>query len=97
MNFEFCGSDETTWWSTEIVKDISRTSNDVIPERGSQQKSMREVVGCGGNEDVQIDVRSRVAKLDRIRIDKISGMTEVGGTFRKVGKTGTDIMRREEE
>ena len=67
------------------IQDGCRTSNDVrCRDMGSEEITMREEVGCGGNEDGWI---GGVTKLDRIRNERIRGTTKVGEISKKVQKS----------
>ena len=67
----------------ESIQDSCKTSNDVRSRDLGSEVSKREEVGCGGNEDVKMDM-SGVTKLDRIRNERIRGTTKVGEISKKV-------------
>ena len=66
----------------KYVQDSCKTSNDVRCRDMGSEESTREEVGCGGNEDVNMD-EWRITKLDRIRNEIIRGATKVGEISKK--------------
>ena len=82
----------------KVHKTVVRPENDVRCRDFGSDESTREEVGCGGNEDVNMD---EWTKLDRIRNGIIRGTTKVGEISKIVQESKLKwyghVLRRSDE